>query len=227
MHKTKAQSLVEFAITLPVLILLFTGMVEFGFMLNTYLSLQDATRAATRYYANNNPFEIENEGTPSQQVVYDSNFPVDVADFVVNVLDPDPLLAARTIGVDPARDNILVSVISVEVDESLTPPAISSITRYPTGSEYYYHYDDVIPSSRYTDESIEEYMTTNGATPVDTGLLIVEIFYSYEGFLKLPWTTPFFSDSNPAMLYASTIMPLVAAKPPIAQSSPIVVSIKP
>jgi hypothetical protein len=213
LHKTKAQSLVEFAITLPILILLFSGMVEFGFMLNTYLSLQDATRAAARYYANTAPFEIQNEGQPSQVIIFDEDFPVLVADFVVDTLDPDPSLATRRVEVDPTRDNILVSVISIDTDEEADPPVITSIVRYPTGSEYYYHYDSFIPASAYTDASIEEYMTANSSTPVDSGLLIIEIYYSYEGFLGLPWTQPFFSNSNPAMLYASTIMPLVAAKP--------------
>lgn len=212
-RKTKAQSLVEFAITLPVLILLFSGMVEFGFMLNTYLSLQDATRAAARYYANTAPFEIQNEGLPSQVIVFNDLFPEQVANFVVETLAPPPEFAVRTIAMDETRDNILVSVISVDVDEEDTPPTITTITRYPDGSEYYYHYDDVIPASVYTNASIENYMTANSSTPIDAGLLIIEIYYSYEGTLGLPWTNPFFSQNNPAMLYASTIMPLVAAKP--------------
>ena len=47
-RKPWGQSLVEVAITFPILIMLFTGVVEFGFILNTYLSLVDATRDAYR-----------------------------------------------------------------------------------------------------------------------------------------------------------------------------------
>lgn len=212
-QKTKAQSMVEFAISLPILIILFSGMVEFGFMLNTYLSLQDATRAAARYYANSAPFKIENEGTPSEVIVDDEDFYPNVANFVINTLAPTDYVTARQIPVDPSRDNILVSVISVDVDETLTPPAISTITRHPDGAEFYYHYNTTSPSSLYTDDVIEDFMTTDSSTPVDAGLLIIEIYYSYEGVLGLPWTLPFFSESDPTMLYASTIMPLVAAKP--------------
>ena len=43
-HKTRGQSLVEVAIAFPVLIILFSGVIEFGFILNYYLSLLDATR---------------------------------------------------------------------------------------------------------------------------------------------------------------------------------------
>jgi len=52
----RGQSLVEIAIALPVLLILLSGMVEFGFMLNYYLSLLDATREAARLYSNFDPF---------------------------------------------------------------------------------------------------------------------------------------------------------------------------
>ncbi|HMU93869.1 MAG TPA: pilus assembly protein, partial [Anaerolineales bacterium] len=45
-RKTLGQSLIEFAIALPVLVLILTAMMEFGFILNFYLSLLDATRGA-------------------------------------------------------------------------------------------------------------------------------------------------------------------------------------
>jgi len=35
---------VEVAIAFPIFIMLFSGVVEFGFIINTYLSLLDATR---------------------------------------------------------------------------------------------------------------------------------------------------------------------------------------
>ena len=55
-RKSKAQSLTEFAITLPVLFILLSGVVEYGFALNYYLSLLDATREAARFYSNSDPF---------------------------------------------------------------------------------------------------------------------------------------------------------------------------
>jgi uncharacterized protein YkuJ len=205
LQKTKAQSMVELAISLPILILLFTGMVEFGFMLNTYLSLQDATRASARLFSNETPFEFDVNG----DVVDKVSFYEDAAQFVVDTL----ALNAREVSIDQTRDNVFVSVITVDVDNTVTPPVIDTITRHPDGGQFYYLYDDVIPVSVYNDSNIEDFMTSNGSLPVDSGLLIIEIYYSYEGILKLPWTTPFFSDSNPATLYASTIMPLVAAAP--------------
>lgn len=202
--KTKAQSMVEFAISLPILILLFTGMIEFGFMLNTYLSLQDATRASARLFSNETPFEFDVNG----DVVDKISFYEDSAQFVVDTLE----LNAREVSIDSTRDNVLVSVITVDVDNDVDPPVIDTITRH-SGGDFYYLYGDAIPATLYDNTSIEDFMTANSSIPVDAGLLVIEIFYSYEGVLNLPWTIPFFSEDNPTTLYASTIMPLTAAKP--------------
>jgi Flp pilus assembly protein TadG len=44
----KGQSLVEFAIILPIILLLLMGIVEFGMMLNSYLTIQNVTREGAR-----------------------------------------------------------------------------------------------------------------------------------------------------------------------------------
>lgn len=43
------QSLVEVAIIFPVLLILLSGLLEFGFMLNEYMTIQDAVRNAARF----------------------------------------------------------------------------------------------------------------------------------------------------------------------------------
>jgi TadE-like protein len=45
------QSLIEFVLVLPVLLLLATGILEFGLMFNQYLSLTDAARTGARALA--------------------------------------------------------------------------------------------------------------------------------------------------------------------------------
>ena len=57
LRKTRGQSLVEVAIAFPILIILFSGVVEFGFIINYYLSLLDATRDAARLYSSGDPFD--------------------------------------------------------------------------------------------------------------------------------------------------------------------------
>jgi hypothetical protein len=203
-NRSKAQSLVEFAVTLPVLILLLTGMVEFGFMLNTYLSLQDAARTTARRYSTINPFNADGSDNPA--------YYQDAAQYLVELLAPSEDPNSRQIVMDPTRDNILISVIGVEVDESTTPDSIVSVTRH-SGGEYYKHYGDTDPPTAYPDSNIETLMTANGAEPSDAGLLIIEVYYSYEGTLNLPWTLPFFSPERPTMLYISVTMPTIYAKP--------------
>jgi hypothetical protein len=201
---SRAQSMVEFAIALPVLILLLTGMVEFGFMLNTYLSIQDAARAAARRYSTINPFNADGSDNPA--------FYQEAAEYTIDLLAPAGDPNTRQIVLDPTRDNILISLIGVDVDESTNPDSIDSIIRY-SGANHYKYFGGTNPSSGFSDTGINTLMTANGAEPSDSGLLIVEIYYSYEGTLNLPWTTPFFSQSNPSMMYISVVMPTIYAKP--------------
>lgn len=202
---SKAQSLVEFAITLPILILLFTGMVEFGFMLNTYLSVQDAVRSTARRYSTINPFDTNGDVDP--------NFYVGAAEYAIDLLAPAGDPQSRQIVLENGRDNILVSLVGVQVDESTDPDSITGIDRFGITGEYYKHFNGTNPPSNYTDASITNFMTSNSAEPSDSGLVIVEIYYGYEGTLNLPWTTPFFSPSRPSMMYISTVMPTIYAKP--------------
>ncbi|GAB4498868.1 MAG: hypothetical protein OHK003_12680 [Anaerolineales bacterium] len=203
-RRLRAQSMVEFAITLPILLLLLTGMVEFGFMLNTYLSIQDAARSAARRFSITNPFNPDGSDNPA--------FYQSVAEYTVDLLAPAGDPETRQIVLDATRDNILVSLIGVEVDESTDPDSITSIIRY-SGAQYYKHFGNTNPPTAYTDSAIAGLMTANGAEPSDAGLLIIEIYYGYEGTLNLPWTRPFFSPNNPSMLYVSVVMPTIYAKP--------------
>jgi len=48
LRNEKGQSLVEFAILLPVLLLLLMGILEFGLMLNSYLTINNSAREGAR-----------------------------------------------------------------------------------------------------------------------------------------------------------------------------------
>lgn len=207
--RRNGQSMVEFAITLPIIILLFTGMVEFGFMLNTYLSVQDAVRATARRFSTVNPLLDENDRNA------DLSFFDTAAEYAIDLLAPAGDPQSRQIVLEDGRDNILISLIGVEVDEDADPVSVVSITRHSEG-EYYRYFDQessTNPPTAYSDSSIEAFLTANGAEPSDSGLLIVEIYYGYEGTLNLPWTQPFFSQDDPAMLYVSAVMPTIYTKP--------------
>jgi hypothetical protein len=207
-YKTKAQSLVEVAIAFPLLIMLFSGMVEFGFMLNTYLSLLDATRQTARFYSNGQPFILDNSTTPAT-VTDDMTFYDGAAQRLIDTLKPPGDPRARSITFNPAVDDIIISVLSVSVSDS--SHAITAINRFPTGlpNPYYQKWGNHV--SAYADDTqIENLMTKDGTQPVRTGMLIVELYYDYTGVLQLPWVEAFMSSIT---LHADTIMPLVSAKP--------------
>jgi hypothetical protein len=211
-RKTRAQSLVEVAIAFPLLLMLFSGMVEFGFMLNTYLSLLDATRQTARFLANRNPFTSINENTSPATFVDDPAFYDTGAGMIIDILDPPDDAKARSIVFDPSRDDIIISVLRVSVNEQTH--TVAEIKRFPQALNppYFRVYGN--QESAYSDNArIIAAMTRNGTPPVRTGMLIVEICYGYEGVLKLPWVQAFMP-GNYVLLRANTIMPLVSAKPP-------------
>jgi hypothetical protein len=194
-RKTRAQSMVEFAITLPVLLLLFTGLVEFGFALNFYLSLMDATREAARYSANWDPFE--RDAVTNARIGDNMDFYSEAATMVVVNLDPKVARAeyeGRRIILDPARDDVLVSVFEWTKAGGL-------VQRYPTAGIYrLYHHG----TSRFTETEIANRFQSDAP---NAGLVLVEVHYNYNEVLALPFLEEYVPD---IILRAYTIMPLSA-----------------
>ena len=193
-RKSKGQSLVEVALAFPFLLMLLSGMVEFGFMLNYYVSLTDSTRETARIFSNFDPFN--KDGSDNYATFYDLT-----DDYLRDNMEPSALLgyendSTRRIILDPAADDIVVSVFSV---------CNGAVVRYPTAGDYRWRGND---SSRFTNADIEARLV--GAAPA-TGILLVEVFYDYHMVLGLPWITAVIAD--PVPLYAYTIMPLSAAEP--------------
>ena len=192
-RKSRGQSLVELAIALPVMILLFSGLIEFGFVLNYYLSLLDATREAARFYSNSDPF---NADLSDNAMFYQG-----AADMVIRSLQPRDLGAevvtdnTRKIILDPAADDVIVVVFNV--DESV-------VTRYPTSGDFrfYGNYTSRLETTEISAELI--------AGAPNTAIVLVEVFYNYHQVLALPWLTVFVPD--PMLLHAYTMMPM----PPIS-----------
>jgi hypothetical protein len=206
--KTRAQSMVEFAVMLPILLILFSGMLEFGFVLNAYLSLIDATRQAARQYSTVNPFELVTQPDGTILKLDNTDYYLPVAEEVISTLNSN----SYQIIVDEDLDDILISVVGV--DATTTPGTVKIIRHpYPTIPDSYYTRFSNGNVSKYLDTDIQNLMTKDGSTALNAGILIVEIYYSYEGTLKLPWVQMFASDADPMMLYASSIMPMGPVKP--------------
>lgn len=188
-RKSRGQSLVEVAIAFPIIIMLFSGLIEFGFILNYYLSLLDATREAARFYSNSDPF---NEDGSDKMSFYH-----ETAAWVISNLHPqDANDTSRKITLDPHRDDVIVTVFSVSG---------TTVTRYPTAGDFRLYGNH---TSRISNAYIQSQLISD-APPA--GILLVEVYYAYHQTLALPWLSLFLPD--PVTLHAYTMMPLSAAEP--------------
>jgi hypothetical protein len=189
--KTRAQSLVEFAIALPVILLLFSGVIEFGFALNYYLSLLDATRESARFYSNLDPFNTD--------LTDNMDFYANAAAMVRANLDPqvvNPSYQGRRIVLDPNADDVIVTVYS---------SSGGNVVRYPASGPYHLYNNH---SPIFTNEDIEARLVSGSP---NAGILLVEVHYNYHQVLGLPWIQVFVPD--PMRLRTYTIFPLSAAEP--------------
>lgn len=187
----KGQSLVELTLSLPLLLMLLSGMVEFGFMLNYKLSLIDATREVARLFSNFDPIDDPDTAVNEVEVFYPS-----AVDQVLVVLEPQDINdTSRKIDIrnDAEHpDDIVISVYSVN-------DGVATLVND-------YHWSNNQPS-RFDVVKIEDRLIASAPA---TGVLVVEVFYNYDQVLGLPWLR-FLPD--PILLYAHTVMPNSAAEP--------------
>jgi hypothetical protein len=182
--KPLGQSFVEFSIILPILLIMISGLIEFGFLLNYYLNLIDGARDTARFLANSDP-SLPDDGLDCAPVHGTAYYPRLVQCYAAQAF-------GSQIAFDPATDDILVSYFSVSG---------STVTTYETWSWYYTH------SSAFTPSELSDMVARAdpGNTAPDTGFVLVEVFYNYDMILALPWITAFVP--NPMTLHAYTIMP--------------------
>jgi hypothetical protein len=213
-RKPWGQSLVEVAVAFPVLIMLFTGMIEFGFILNFYLSLVDATRDSARLWSGGDPFvwdpNITNNPYGADFFYYQAAYDVQRS------LDPrldDASYVGRRIILNPATDDVIVSVYGADYTAtgnriinwrtSITCPSGCPFHLFPTWGSVNGNYPSVFTS--------QDILNTRVCGAPSAGLLLVEVHYNYHHVLNLPWLTAVIS--NPLHLRAYTIMPIRAAEP--------------
>ena len=108
-RRRKGQSLVELALAMPVLLVMLSGLLEFGFALNQYLNALDAAREGARYGADGDPTsrDIDAGGLVTDTVSTGSS--VDyyrlASQVAQDTMAPVPL--------NPATDDIVISVFRV------------------------------------------------------------------------------------------------------------------
>lgn len=190
-----------------ILALMLSGVVEFGYLLNSYLKVLDGAREGARFSSNSVAFGIDTHGnTVSYQDFY-----INTAIETMRVMSPIILNGNR-------GDDIVVSVFSV---------VGSDIQRWPDGfangwslcinqSDHLLDFDlnhadwssCTAHNSHFTTGQILGLMDVN--TPA-SGVLLVEVYYNYPQILKLPVFEQVIPD--PILVYTYSVMPISSAEP--------------
>jgi TadE-like protein len=221
---TRGQGLVETAILLPLLLMVVSGLTEFGFLLNDYLALQDAARNAARFAADG-MYNFRDGNMSCAAGTGTRDFYRQTACLVNQELEQERPEIFIDLG--SGEDDIIISAFSVAQDYCRTPvsyppvprippnPGVSCVTvRHPTADGEAGWSESVDATGARNQSSRIPTMEINtrlvNAAP-STGFVSVELFYTYEQKLKLPWITVFLDD--PILLHNYALMPLVSAEP--------------
>jgi hypothetical protein len=187
--RASGQSMVEFLVVLPILLIMISGLIEFGFLLNYYLDLIDGARDGARFGANVDPL-LPDQTPPFLDCVNTTYYYRLVPCVVTQSLAPQVVL-------DPTTDDIVLSSFAV---------AGGVVTaRFPDADGW-----------SLTGHHVSEFTTAEINAMLDpaapnTGLVLVEVFYDYNMVMALPWITAFVP--NPVVLHAYTIMPNTYVEP--------------
>ncbi len=212
--KNKGQSFVELALLLTTLLLLVTGLIEFGNMLNQYINLVDGAREGARYGSNQDPFFNATTNADDYTVDPQTSFYTAVDFIVEGDTNADPTIRTSSLsplfldrspeknpgfrdptGVAYKRSDLLITVYSVSQGAILR--------KWPTWHAY--------PGSGQVSQiqnSVVAGQLNSGAP--STGIVLVEIFYNYYQLLKLPFFTAVIADPIP--LHAYAFMPLAGSE---------------
>lgn len=206
-RRASGQSLVEFVLLIPVLLIMISGLIEFGFMLNFYLDLIDTAREVARLAADDDPVHNDVGNFEPSPLVMDE--PHDFYyERMVNATN-DLLDRAGQISLEQdVGDDLVVSVFATSAGTvtGRYPPAYNDGICDQGGEMGWRWYCNQV--SKFGTADIEARLDS---TAPDTGLVLVEIYYHYEMALALPWITAFVP--NPVQLHAYSIMPNSSATP--------------
>jgi hypothetical protein len=203
----RGQGLIETALLLPVLLVVLSGLLEFGFLLNAYLAIQDAARNAARFAADSQ-YDADPADTVKTCNSYVINFYRQTACLVNLELAQERPEIALNFG--NSIDDVLISAVSLRSSPTMTATVGA---RFPGADGWSMAqntpgYATRNQNTRITSADINARLNNNAPS---TGIVLVEVFYSYEHKLGLPWITPFVP--NPTTLHTYAVMPLSSVEP--------------
>jgi len=208
-EKGIGQSMVEFALLLPLLLMMLSGLVEFGFAINMYLDLVDTAREVARFSSDDDPIHLP-DGTITD---YNQVFYLQAGNMTTYTLTQ-----AGQIVLDPNEDDLVVTVFQVQNQNVVsrfpntftdTRPAGNCSGAMQGGDLGWRMYCN--DTSELSTAEVETRIDRLPNVPPNTGIVLVEIFYDYHMVLALPWITAFVPDPIP--LHAYTFAPNAASEP--------------
>lgn len=233
----RAQSFVELALVLPVLLLLLLGVVEMVIFIGRYLDVLDLTREAARFASVRDPFDNPSPdcdcSTPGQfTFYYDAACVFSPPANSGTCWDPKFCNGLNSyITLDPATDDVVISVYTVtnravsDVWPKVRSNTLDCVRQTNNGywalSDHDAHPDHnanwrrdcngntVRSTPYYTFDRVASLLDSNA--PPNKGFVAVELYYCHEQVLGLPMFTLFVP--NPIQIHAYTLMPLPAAAP--------------
>jgi Flp pilus assembly protein TadG len=235
--RPRGQSIVEFVLMLPILLILLSGLFEFGFIFNQYLAVLDAARNASRFSSDNDAFNRDTiercSGAGATKDFYRQAACLAIEELALE--QPTVTLCLPT---SPAGnhctptdfdtlDDVIVSVFSVT--KKGCPSVCPEVKRFPdfgsttaTDMGWSYAVDLRDHASQANQSASRSGMHVSSFTAAqitsqirinapNTGFVLVEIQYHYWQMLGLPWFTQFVGNPIPFHVYA--LWPLSSAEP--------------
>lgn len=192
----RGQSFVELALVLSLLIFMLVGVVEFGYLLNQYITLVEGTRETARVLSPQKFFDAT--GAPNNDLFVNGAAHLGGGLYVLDgenlVVAPEsssiwPITLDATV-----NDDIVISIFSIADNGDLI--------RYPDENGYSRFGKQ---TSRFSDADIKAKLVSGAPK---TGAVLVEVFYDYHQILNLleGWT-------GPIPVHAYSILPLSGAEP--------------
>jgi hypothetical protein len=238
----KAQSFVEFALVLPILLIILLGVVELTLFIGSYINLVDLTREAARFASNRDPFALASAGDRDCSTPNSFNFDYDTACIFSPLAGSascsagDPFCNGfnSTLPIKSAEDDILISVFT-ETGVNQGGTIVPSITGndHPNPWVWSNHDLDLTHNDNWL-RDCNRLSTPEAANPVFTaaamqsylnntampnkGFVVVEVIYCYHQVLDIPLISQFLP--NPMKIHTYTVMPLPAAQPTPTPKTP-------
>ncbi|MEJ5203114.1 MAG: TadE family protein [Anaerolineales bacterium] len=237
----RAQSLLELALILPVLLIMLLGLAEVAVFIGRYLDLLDLTREAARFASVRDPFTVQTDhslwdcgpAAPGTEIPFDFYYSTSC------VFSPprgsslcySPKFCNGLnsfVAYNPATDDIVISVYTVTNDLDVTnvwpaPKGYWAFSDYDSDTLHNANWkkdcqgNEVRTTPYYNEARVEEALAGLAAVK-NKGFVAVEYYFCYEQLLGLPIVTNLIP--NPLRIHVYTLMPLPAAQPSPTPKTP-------